>query len=98
MIVICRTMIAKEGNEDEVTAILVQLAVHSTAEPGNEMFLIHHSTTEPRRFLIYEQYDAQDSFNFHLTSPHFDKYFKNELPPLLETQDGGMYELIRLPE
>lgn len=98
MIIICSTMTAKEDHEDEVAATLVQLAIHSTAEPGNEMYLIHRSTTNPRQFLIYEQYDAPDSFNFHLNSPHFAKYFKTELPPLLETQDGGMYELIRLPE
>ncbi len=98
MIVICSTIVAQEGHEDEAADILVQLAVHSTAEPGNVMYLIHRSTTEARRFLVYEQYDAQDSFDFHLTSPHFAKYFKAELPHYLESQDGGMYGLIRLPE
>lgn len=98
MIVVVSTLNVQPGSEQQAEAILIELARHSTAEAGNLLFIIHRSTEDPHRFLLYEQYDAQDSFDLHLTSPHFARYFKGELLPLVESQDGGRYDVISLPD
>jgi autoinducer 2-degrading protein len=98
MIVVVSIINVQPGTEQKAEAILIELTRHCTAEAGNLVFTIHHSVEDPHRFLIYEQYDAQDSFDLHLTSPHFARYFKGELMPLIESQDGGLYNVISLPD
>ena len=56
MVVLAVTWVAKTGREAEVAAVFSKLTEESRKEPGCAMYLVHRHRTEPRRFLIYEQY------------------------------------------
>ncbi len=61
----------KPGKEDEVQAILVQMAeaVRKT-EPNCLVYRPHRLEKEPPVFLFYEQYRSEAAFEFHKTAPH----------------------------
>ncbi len=61
----------KAGKEDEVEAILVQMAeAVRKAEPECIVYRPHRLEKEPAVFLFYEQYRSEAAFEFHKTAPH----------------------------
>ena len=83
------TYMIQAGHEDEAIEYLRKLTAGTTTEPGNKMFIAHRSTTEPRRFFLYEQYTEEAAFLAHRTTPHF-----------IENAMNGIYKIIesRVPE
>ena len=57
MICVAVTYVIKTGHENEAVALLAKLTEATRSEPGCRMYLAHRSTTDPRRFFLYEQYD-----------------------------------------
>jgi len=94
MICVAVTYIFKEGHADEALPLFQALTVASRAEPGCRMYLVHRSTTEPRRFFLYEQYDDQAALDAHRAAPHFVQYATGGLFPLLESRAPELYEPI----
>ena len=74
MICVAVTYVIKPGHEDEAVALFRKLTEHTRAEPGCRMYLAHRSTTDPRRFFLYEQYDDQAALDAHRAAPHFEQY------------------------
>ena len=60
---------AREGAESEVQAILAEYAIDVRAEPGNQVFECYQTLEEPRRFVVYENYDDDAAFQRHLSAP-----------------------------
>lgn len=94
MVVLAVTWMAKQGREGEVSAIFVKLTEASRKEPGCIMYLVHRHKTEPRRFLVYEQYKDDAGLEAHRSSPHFLQYAKKELPKIADRVEGHLYEPI----
>ena len=46
----------RPGHEEEAVALFDKLTEATRAEPGCRMYLAHRSTTDPRKFFLYEQY------------------------------------------
>jgi quinol monooxygenase YgiN len=92
MICVAVTYLIKPGREDEAIALFRQLIGPTRAEPGCRMYVVHRSTTEPRKFFLYEQYDDQAALDAHRASPHFDRYAKGGLFPLIESRVPELYE------
>lgn len=92
MICVAVTYIMKPGREDEAIALFRQLTGPTRAEPGCRMYVVHRSTTEPRKFFLYEQYDDQAALDAHRASPHFEQYAKGGLFPLIESRTPELYE------
>ncbi len=59
MICVAVTYVIQPGHEDEAVALFAKLTEHTRTEPGCRMYLAHRSTTDARRFFLYEQYDDQ---------------------------------------
>lgn len=94
MICIAVTYLIQTGRDEEAVALFRPLARETRTEPGCKSYLVHRSTTEPRLFFLYEQYEDQEALDSHRASPHFEKYAKNGLFPLLESRSPEIYELL----
>jgi quinol monooxygenase YgiN len=96
MICLAVTFVIKPGQEDEAIALFGKLTQHTRTEPGCRMYLAHRSTTDSRRFFLYEQYDDQAALDAHRAAPHFEQYAKNGLFTLIESRSPELY--IPLPD
>ena len=65
MICVAVTYVIKSGHEEEAVALFAKLTTATRAEPGCRMYLADRSTTDPRRFFLYEQYDDSASLDAH---------------------------------
>lgn len=94
MICVAVTYLIRAGHEDEAVELFKHLAPATRAEPGCRMYLVHRSTSEPRRFFLYEQYDDQAALDAHRAAPHFVTYASNGLFKLIESRSPEIYELL----
>jgi quinol monooxygenase YgiN len=92
MICVAVTYVIKAGHEEEAVGLFHKLTEATRAEPGCRMYLAHRSTSDPRRFFLYEQYDDQVALDAHRAAPHFEQYAKNGLFPILESRTPELYE------
>jgi quinol monooxygenase YgiN len=92
MICVAVTYVMKAGHEDEAPALFAKLAEATRAEPGCRMYLAHRSTSDPRRFFLYEQYDDQAALDAHRQAPHFEQFAKGGLFPIIESRSPELYE------
>ena len=92
MICVAVTYVIKAGHEDEAVTLLARLTESTRTEPGCRMYLAHRSTTDPRKFFLYEQYDDQAALDAHRGSPHFERYGKGGLFSILENRSPELYE------
>jgi (4S)-4-hydroxy-5-phosphonooxypentane-2,3-dione isomerase len=92
MIVLAVTWVAKVGRENETAGLFSKLTQESRKEPGCLMYQVHRHRTEPRRFLIYEQYKDDAALEAHRTATHFLQYAKKELPKVADRVEGHLYE------
>jgi quinol monooxygenase YgiN len=92
MICLAVTFVVKAGHEDEAVAYFAKLTEATRTEPGCRMYLGHRSTTDPRRFFLYEQYDDQAALDDHRAAPHFERYAKSALFPIMESRTPELYQ------
>jgi quinol monooxygenase YgiN len=92
MICVAVTYVIKTGHEEEAVGLFRKLTEATRGEPGCRMYLAHRSTSDPRRFFLYEQYDDQTALDTHRTAPHFEQYAKDGLFPILESRTPELYE------
>ena len=50
------------------------------------MYQVHRSSSDPRTFFIYEQYDDQAALDAHRATPHFLEHARDGLFPILESR------------
>lgn len=96
MICVAVTYVMKAGHENEAVELFGKLIGPTRREPGCRMYLVHRSTTDPRKFFLYEQYDDQAALDAHRASEHFARYATGGLFPIIESRTPEIYEL--LPE
>jgi quinol monooxygenase YgiN len=92
MICVAVTYVMKAGHEDEALGLFAKLTTATRAEPGCRMYLAHRSTTDPRRFFLYEQYDDQAALDAHRQAIHFEQFAKGGLFPIIESRSPELYE------
>ncbi len=71
MICLAVTYVMKPGTEADTLERLAKLTEATRLEPGCRFYQTHRSTTEPRKFFLYEQYDDEVALEFHRATPHF---------------------------
>lgn len=91
MICVAVTYVLKAGRENDAAALFRLLIPATRAEPGCRMYLVHRSTTDPRRFFLYEQYDDMAALDAHRNSPHFAEYVTGGLLGMLESRLPELY-------
>jgi quinol monooxygenase YgiN len=64
-IAIFTRLTAKAGRRDELLAALVELAVSTRAEPGNEQFVVYAARDEPDVVLGYELFADEAAIDAH---------------------------------
>ncbi len=92
MICLAVTYIIQAGHEDEAIEILKVMTKHTRQEPGNLMYLAHRSTTDPRRFFLYEQYTDSDAVDAHRAAPYFQEHVANHMLKIIESRVPEFYE------
>ncbi len=92
MICVAVTYLIKAGHEDEAVALFDKLTGPTRDEPGCRMYIAHRSTSDPRKFFLYEQYDDQGALDAHRAAPHFEQYAKGGLFAILESRAPELYE------
>jgi quinol monooxygenase YgiN len=92
MICVAVTYIIRPGHEEEAARLFRAVTGPTRAEPGCRMYLAHRSTSDPRTFFLYEQYDDQDALDAHRASAHFEQYATNGLFRILESRTPVIVE------
>ena len=91
MICLAVTYVIKPGHEDEAVDRLAILTRSTRLEPGCRMYQAHRSTTEPRKFFLYEQYDDQAALDAHRSAPYFGEHVKDGLIAIAESRNPELY-------
>ena len=96
MIVLIAQHFAKEGNDDEVAALLREMSAYcnSDAEPGCLMYVVNRSTENPRHFLIYEQYVDEAALAAHAETAMFKATILGKEIPLLESRERSFWDVV----
>jgi quinol monooxygenase YgiN len=92
MICVAVTYLIKPGHETEAATLFRILTEETRKEPGCLMYLAHCSTTDPLKFFLYEQYTDQAAVDAHRAAPHFERYAKNGLFPIIDSRSPELYE------
>jgi len=94
MICLAVTFVIKPGGEDRAADCFRKLTEMTLTEPGCRLYQFHRSTSDPRKFFVYEQYDDEEALEAHSASAYFAHYVHGELPPLVESSVFEKYEPI----
>jgi quinol monooxygenase YgiN len=82
---------ARAGEEHRVAELFPKLQDASRKEPGCLMYVVHQHLTEPRKFLVYEQYKDEAAIEFHRNSPHFQELAANQIYKLIESRQADLF-------
>lgn len=88
------TYVIKAGHEDEAIRLFAELTPATRAEPGCRLYQAHSSTTDPRRFFLYEQYDDRAALDAHRASEHFARLVAGGLFQIIESRSPEIYETL----
>lgn len=94
MYVIVARYYVKEGHDDEVAAILRDMIPHALSEPGCHCYAINRSADDPRRFLLYEQYDDAAAFAAHAATEAVKANVIGKVFPLLDHREREVYQTV----
>jgi autoinducer 2-degrading protein len=92
--VVAATWVAREGEEEHIAQILRTVAELTRHEPGCLLFVTHRSLEDPRRFLLYEQFEDEAAFRAHNESEHFKKHVLGDAVPRLEKRERTFFEIL----
>lgn len=92
MICLAVTYVMRSGTEDEAVERIRQLTEMTRREAGCRFYQGHRSTTEPRKFFLYEQYDNQAAIELHRAQPYFVEHVVNGLMKIAELRSPELYE------
>lgn len=81
------------GKEDEVLALLEELAGASRAEPGNRSFAAYRSVDDARQVVLLERYASREAFAAHRETPHFTDLALGRIIPRLDARVVETYEV-----
>jgi len=76
--------VAKEGEEERVAAILLQLVGPTRAEAGCLQYDVFRDAGDPRVFVLWERYADTAALEAHTSAPYVQALVFGEALPLLE--------------
>ena len=79
---------AKKGCGEKLKAALIALTCETRKEAGCICYRLH-STPDPDRFLIYEQWKNAQALDDHCKSPHLKEFLADKEGILLEDPQGA---------
>lgn len=81
------------GKQDEVLALLPQVAEASRAEPGNVSFVAYRELGDDRGIVLLERYTSREAFAAHRETAHFNDLVLGKIVPLLESRVVELYDV-----
>jgi len=90
MLTFTAKLTVKAGSEREFERIMRIAVPKVREEPGNQAYLLHRSTQDPRVFMFYEAYEDQaalEAHRAHLRDMGIDLRALLDGPPVLEFYD-----------
>ena len=94
MFIVTARWLAKMGQDDQVADLLKRAVVNTRAEPGCMLFMANRSVENPRRFLVYEQFEDEAAFAAHVGSAPFKEVVLEGIVPRLELRERETYSLL----
>jgi quinol monooxygenase YgiN len=85
---------AKEGQGDNVAAILDRFLPEAQSDPGAKLFLIGRGKENPAQFLFYELFRDEAALKAHQESAYFKTYIADQALPLLAKRERAQYALL----
>lgn len=76
-------LIAHPGKADQLQLLLVGMAPHCRAEPGNLRWDVWRDQTTPERYVLDELYRNGGAVEAHRATPHYQDYLAR-IPSLAE--------------
>src|SRR5262245_16171744 len=67
-------LVARPGKAEELKALLLGMAPHSRAEPGNLRWDVWQDQSQPDRFVTDELYRDDTAVTAHHETPHYKDY------------------------
>lgn len=61
---------ARPGKEEALRKVLLSLVEPTRAEDGCVQYDLHVHTSDPGRFVFYENWNSREHLDAHLASPH----------------------------
>jgi (4S)-4-hydroxy-5-phosphonooxypentane-2,3-dione isomerase len=98
MYVVVARFEAEEGMADEVANHLARMIPHALQEPGCAMYIVNRDQDDPNEFLLYEQYQDESAFQFHLSTEPFKEIVLGQVVPLLASRRREIYDVIEPAE
>lgn len=71
---ITASLTAFPGKADELRALLLEMAPHCRAEPGNLRWDVWRDTAQPERYVLDELYRDAEAAEAHRQTPHYQNY------------------------
>lgn len=82
---------AREGEAEAAADIIARFLPETRNEPGVDLLMVSRSTEDPSRFLFYEVFTDEASFEAHQQTPHFRKLILEEALPRLSHRERTRY-------
>jgi quinol monooxygenase YgiN len=84
----------KEGEEQEVLALLPKLIEAARAEPGNVAFDAYRKLDDLRTDVLLERYTSRQAFATHRETAHFKDLVLGQIVPRLEDRVIEEFEVV----
>ena len=68
---------------------------NSRQEPGVIHFNFHQGADDPTRFVLYEMFESDDAFEYHKTTPHFNKWLPAVQDWFVKPRDLALYREVQ---
>jgi autoinducer 2-degrading protein len=94
MYVVAAQYYAIEGKQDEIAKILQTMIPISRAEPGCVLYTVNRSIDDPRKFLLYEQYQDRAGYDAHMATEPFKENILGKVVPMLESRVRDFYNVM----
>lgn len=92
LLVIARYTISA-GREEEVLALLPELARQSRTEPDNLAFEAFRNLEDERSVVLLERYASPESLDAHRDTPHFRRLVVEQIIPRLDSRVVETYDV-----
>jgi quinol monooxygenase YgiN len=89
-----KTLRVKPGHEQEFELLFAELrGIMKSEEPGCRLYSLLRSRTDPRAYIVHEQYDSQVALDRHEKSEHGARFFPR-IRGLLEAITVEYYDCV----
>ena len=77
----------KASETPRILKLLPEMAEKTRSEPGNLVYVIYQSESDPNEFLLHEEYADAAAAEAHRQSEHYQRIVANQVIPHLEIRE-----------